>query len=84
MTDVDEVVQVGAVFGRDGKKLQPAWFIWSGQCRRVARSTYTWSDRAGQARVHHFSVVDGQGNVYELAYQAESLVWRLMAVQGAE
>ncbi|MBI3267854.1 MAG: hypothetical protein HYZ53_02440 [Planctomycetes bacterium] len=81
MTEINEVVQVGAVFGRAGKKIQPAWFVWSGQRRQVAQSTYTWTGRDGDARVHHFSIVDEKGSVYELTYHAGTLVWRVAAVQ---
>ncbi|MBI5367590.1 MAG: hypothetical protein HZA54_11175 [Planctomycetes bacterium] len=81
MTELNDVVQVGAVFGRDGKKLQPVWFAWRGRPYRLTRATYAWSGRDGQARVHHFSVLDEQGNCYELTYHAETMVWRLAGVQ---
>lgn len=37
VTEINETITVGAIFGDNKKKLKPVWFIWSGRKYTVAR-----------------------------------------------
>jgi hypothetical protein len=92
ITEIDEPIKVGAVFGADctsptksfwrvgGKKIKPVWFAWKGKQYRIKEVTYTWTNKEGRALVHYFSVTDGQ-NLYEISYNTETMVWKLIAVE---
>ncbi len=83
ITEIDEPIKVGAVFGADsigGKKIKPVWFIWKGRQYRIKDVTYTWTNKEGRSFVHYFSVTDCQ-DLYEISYNTETMVWRLMAVE---
>jgi hypothetical protein len=56
--------------------IRPIKFKWSGRLITVKDVTYTWKSREGNAHIHHFSVTDGD-SLYELSFDAQSLVWRL-------
>lgn len=72
--EINEPIKVGAIFSRG--EIKPVWFSRNGRQVRVSETTYTWKTREGSAAILHFSVTDGQG-LYEICYNAESLVWRL-------
>ena len=74
---IKESIVVAAIFGRR-PKVKPVWFVWQNQQHRIARITYTWMDKEGQAKLYHFAVSDG-ANLYELCYDSEQLTWRLVA-----
>ena len=76
---VNEKVIVAAVFGDSHKKISPIWFIWRGNKYKVKKVTYIWSERKGNITLYHFSVYDGI-NLYDLIYNASSLVWSLGSV----
>lgn len=101
ITEIDEPIKVGAVFGADCtsptrptessgraksfwrvgmKKIKPVWFVWRGRQYRIKEVTYTWTNKEGRATVHYFSVTDGQ-DLYEIAYNTETMVWKLVAVE---
>jgi hypothetical protein len=83
ITEIGESIKVGVVFGVNcigGKKIKPVWFIWKERQYRIKEVTYTWTNKEGSASVHYFSVTDDQ-NLYEIAYNTETMVWRLMAVE---
>ena len=83
ITEIDEPIKVGVVFGADsigGKKIKPVWFVWKERQYRIKEVTYTWTNKDGRASVHSFSVTDGQ-NLYEISYNTETRVWRLVAVE---
>jgi len=83
ITEIGEPIKVGVVFGANcigGKKIKPVWFIWKGKQYRIKEVTYTWTNKEGSASVHYFSVTDDQ-NLYEISYNAETMVWVLMAVE---
>jgi hypothetical protein len=83
ITEIGEPIKVGVVFGADcigGKKIKPVWFIWKERQYRIKEVTYTWTGKEGSASVHYFSVTDGQ-DLYEIAYNTETVVWKLMAVE---
>jgi hypothetical protein len=73
--NVGEVVSVMASFGQP-YRLRPVRFRWAGRLFDVKEITYTWQTMEGQAKVYHFSVSDGSG-LYELSFDATSLLWRL-------
>jgi hypothetical protein len=79
LTHIDESIRVGAIFG-SGKKIKPVWFIWNGKQYRIRKVTYSWMSREGRAVVYNFSVTDGNG-LFEICYNAETLSWRLRAVE---
>jgi len=83
ITKINEPIKVGAVFGADsigGKKLKPVWFVWKERQYRIKEVTYTWTNKEGRAFVHSFSVTDDQ-NLYEISYNTETMVWKLVAVE---
>ena len=83
ITEIGEPIKVGAVFGADcigGKKIKPVWFAWKGRQYRIKEVTYTWTNKEGMACVHYFSVTDGQ-NLYEISYNTETMVWKLIAIE---
>ncbi len=83
ITEIDEPIKVGVVFGANcigGKKIKPVWFIWKEKQYHIKEVTYTWTNKEGSASVHYFSVTDGQ-NLYEIAYNTETMVWMLIAVE---
>ncbi len=71
-------VIVGAVF-KNGNVF-PRWFRYRGRKIDVQEVTYAWKETEGQSLFLHFSVTDGS-NVYDLAFQPESLSWNLEAVE---
>ena len=73
--EINEQVKVGAVFSRGEIRL--AWFSRNGRQVRVTETTFVWKTWEGSACVLHFSVTDGRG-LYELCFNRETLVWRLL------
>lgn len=76
ITEINEIIQVGAIFGDNKKKLKPVWFIWGGRRYNIQEITYTWTERMGKAVVHHFTVTDG-ANLSSISYNTDTLVWTL-------
>lgn len=79
MTEINEPIEVGAVFKKTG--LRPVWFLWKGRKYPVERVTYRWKAKRGEAWVHAFSVFDGI-NTFELLYDSKFLEWKLGRVSG--
>jgi len=75
VVDLDEGVRVGAIFEEDGR-LKPVWFAYNGRRLAVERVTYSWRERDGEVKILHYAVKVG-GTVYELAFDASALAWRL-------
>jgi hypothetical protein len=73
-----ERVTVGAIFG-SGSGIRPAWFHFGGRKVRIERTNYSWTERQGQATLHHFSV-SGGGDIYHLVFSSEDLTWHLELV----
>jgi hypothetical protein len=73
MIHVGETISVLASFSAGMKPLQ---FKWSGRIIKVKEITYTWKSREGQKERFHYSVTDGD-SLYELSFDAQSLLWRL-------
>ena len=76
--EIDESIKVGAVFSRG--EVRPVWFSWNGRQVRIKETTFTWKTWEGSAAILHFSVTDGQG-LYEIVYNMDRLVWRLLRTQ---
>ena len=80
ITQIDETIKVVAIFG-GGRKLRPAYFLWKNRKYKILQITYTWTSWEGKAKIYHFSVVDADDNLFEICYNTESMVWRLVNVQ---
>lgn len=77
---IDEGIRVGVAF--DGRRVFPMWFWWRNRYYKIKAVTYTWRTNQGLARLHHYSVTDGD-NLYELQFNTDTLEWTLSKV-GAE
>ena len=72
---IGEAISVIASFGLP-YNIRPVKFKWSGRLMPVKDITYSWKTREGESVLYHFSVSDGK-TLYELSFNAASLVWRL-------
>jgi hypothetical protein len=79
ITSIDESIKVGAIFG-NGRKIKPVWFLWNRRRYPIREVTYSWVSREGRATIYNFSVTDGS-SLYEICYNAETLSWKLLAVE---
>ncbi len=79
ITRIEEPIRVGVVFG-NGKKIKPVWFVWNKRQYRIRNITYSWLSREGRSTIYNFSVTDGN-TLYEICYNAETLSWKLRAVE---
>ncbi len=50
LTEINESIKVGAIFGDNKKKLKPVWFVWSGRKYDIKKITYILDgkDKKGQ------------------------------------
>ncbi len=80
ITEINEPIKVGAIFGDNKKKLKPVWFVWSGRKYDVKEVTYIWTERVGKAGIHHFSVADG-AHLFDISYNTDTLTWMLHSVE---
>ena len=76
-TEVDEPIQVGAVFASG--QVRPAWFLWRRRRFAIREITMRWQTQEGRTRLLHLGVTDG-ASVFELVLNQETLGWRLAAV----
>lgn len=74
-----ENISVIASFGPPNR-IRPVRFLWGGRLLDVKEITYRWTTREGTDKLYHFAVTDG-GALYELSFNASSLVWRLEGVE---
>jgi len=79
---VGEYVKVLATFA-PAYKIRPVKFHWAGRTIRVSEITYTWRSKEGRKDIYHFALTDGSA-LYELLYDAESLLWRLENLEAVE
>jgi hypothetical protein len=75
---IRENIRVAVIFG-PGNRVEPVWFDWRRRKHTVREVTYSWRERRGEETIFHFAVSDG-ADLFELAYNAESQLWALMAV----
>lgn len=78
--EFDEKIEVGTIFGR-ARKIKPLWFVWRGIKYSIREITYYWTTQQGDALTHHFSVRDKADNLFEIGYNAQTLVWKLLKVE---
>jgi len=74
---VEECIRVGAAF--DNGKVRPVWFLWRNRYYRVKAVNFTWRSNQGAARLHHYSVTDGN-SAYELCFNSSTMEWTLSKV----
>jgi hypothetical protein len=72
---VGETIHVIASFGLP-YRVRPVRFRWTGRLFEVKDITYSWVTEEGASKIYHFSVWDGK-TLYELTFDADSLLWRL-------
>jgi hypothetical protein len=77
---IREDIRVAVIFG-PGTRVAPVWFDWRRRKYTVREITYSWQERQGEATVFHFAVSSGN-DLFELAYNAQSQLWALTAVDG--
>jgi hypothetical protein len=78
--EFDEKIEVGTIFGR-ARKIKPVWFVWRGIKYFIWEIAYYWTTEQGDALIHHFSVRDKANNLFEIGYNAQTLVWKLLKVE---
>ena len=76
--DIRESIEVIALF-RKGELL-PLRFRWKGRVYRVNRINGGWRTDEGTARFHHFAVMTGGTDVYELSYNESTHDWKIEKV----
>jgi len=60
--------------------ISPLAFLWSGRAYKVSAITARWAKRSGAVVEHHFAVLSGGLDVYELELSSETLTWRIVKV----
>ena len=76
--EMNEPIDVLSVF-REGK-VQPLKFKWAGRTYPVSRIAYSWTTRKGAHPIHHFSLMAGTKDVYEILFDSYTMVWMLSRV----
>ena len=76
---IGDDITVLAVFGMPFH-IKPLSFTWSGRTIEIREVTYTWKTEEGQKDLHHFSVTDGN-TLYELTFDAVSLLWTIESLE---
>lgn len=69
-------IRVAVIFG-PGLKARPVWFELNRRQHRIARTTYHWKDRIGEAPRLHWSVVTEEDALYELVFNTIDQTWLL-------
>jgi hypothetical protein len=80
--EVNEAIDVLSVF-RDGR-VQPVRFKWAGRTHTVSRVAYAWVTREGAHPLHHFSLLAGGKDVYEVVFDTYRMSWWLARVHMEE
>ena len=80
LTQIDESIKVVAIFG-DGRKLKPIYFLWKSRKYKISQIAYTWISQEGESKIHHFSVIDTNDDLFEICYNNESMIWKLANVE---
>jgi len=74
--EFDEAIAVEAVFYRG--QIRPRRFQWGNQARKVARITYRWKERKGEATVYFFALLTEDRTALEICFNDKTLEWRLV------
>ena len=69
-------IRIAVVF-RPGEKANPVWFELNRKQHKIARTTYYWKDRLGDAPLLHWAVVTEDDALYELVFNALDQTWEL-------
>lgn len=69
-------VRIAVVF-RPGEKATPVWFELNRKQHKIARTTYYWKDRVGDAPLLHWAVVTEDDALYEIVFNAIEQSWYL-------
>jgi len=80
--DVNEPIEVLSVF-RKGR-VEPLRFKWSGRTLSVSRIAYAWVTRKGAHPLHHFSLMAGTSDVYEMYFDTYAMTWQLARIHVGE
>ena len=76
--EFDEPIEVIALY-EDGH-LRPLRFRWNGWVYRVLRVTGHWVVHEGQTKRHHYAVLCGGSDVFEMCYDPKKIAWKLLSV----
>ncbi len=71
-----EPVRIAVVF-QPGSRAKPVWFEMGRKQHRIARTTYFWKDRVGDAPLLHFAVVTEEEALYELVFNLTDQSWTI-------
>lgn len=66
-----------AVVYQAGAKPKPVWFELNRKQHKIAKTTYYWKDRVGDAPLLHFAVVDEEDALFELVFNSLDQTWML-------
>jgi len=66
-----------AVVYQTGAKPKPVWFELNRKQHKIAKTTYYWKDRVGDAPLLHFAVVDEEDSLFELVFNSLDQTWML-------
>ncbi|TVM03168.1 MAG: hypothetical protein CV087_06555 [Candidatus Brocadia sp. WS118] len=80
ITEINEPIKVGAIFGDNDKKLKPVWFVWSGRKYNIREVTYIWTEKMGKTSRYHYTVTDG-ADLFDISYSTDTLLWALHSVE---
>lgn len=69
-------VRIAVVFN-PGEKAAPVWFELNRKQHKIARTTYFWKDRIGDAPLLHWAVVTNEDALYELVFNTLDQSWML-------
>ena len=74
---INEPIKVLATFLQG--QIKPLSFVWQGRRYNPTKINLVHSEKKGQAKIYYFSVSD-EANFYRLAFDNETLNWRLMEI----
>jgi hypothetical protein len=66
-----------AVVYQAGVKPKPVWFELNRKQHKIARITYYWKNRVGDAPLLHFAVIDEEDALFELVFNSLDQTWML-------
>lgn len=69
-------VRIDVVY-QAGVKPKPVWFELNRKQHKIARITYYWKNRVGDAPLLHFAVVDEEDALFELVFNSLDQTWML-------
>ncbi len=66
-----------AVVYQAGVKPKPVWFELNRKQHKIAKTTYYWKDKVGDAPLLHFAVIDEEDSLFELVFNSLDQTWML-------